>query len=229
MKNILITGANGNLGVAVVKKFLAVGWRVIAADHSGSKLGEVASHADFELHEIEASNHEITTRFAEDIIAKYGQLHAALLLVGGFAMGDIYTTTLADIQKMMSINFLTAYNFADPVFKNMLQNNEGRVVLVGAKPALEATAGKNMIAYTLSKSLLFQYADLLNATAKGKNVTASVIVPGTIDTPVNRNAMPDADFSAWVKPATIADILAFICSNEAKDLRESIFKIYNNA
>ena len=89
--------------------------------------------------------------------------------------------------------------------------------------------GKGALAYSLTKSLLFRLAELLNATAKGKNVVASVVAPSTIDTAVNRKSMPDADFSAWVKPEDIATLLEFICSDEGNALREPVYKIYNNA
>jgi NAD(P)-dependent dehydrogenase (short-subunit alcohol dehydrogenase family) len=86
-----------------------------------------------------------------------------------------------------------------------------------------------MVAYTLAKSLLFKFAELLNQDAKGKNVTATVIVPSTIDTPANRNSMPNANPSNWVKPQEIAGILEFIVSEQASSLREPVLKIYNNA
>jgi NAD(P)-dependent dehydrogenase (short-subunit alcohol dehydrogenase family) len=111
----------------------------------------------------------------------------------------------------------------------MLQNNSGRLVFVGARPALQPEDGKKMLAYALSKSLLFRLAEFINAAAKGKNVTASVIVPSTIDTEINRQSMPKADFVQWVQPAQIADTLEFICSDKGLPLRESVYKLYNNA
>ena len=81
----------------------------------------------------------------------------------------------------------------------------------------------------LSKALLFNLANVLNAAAKGKNVTVSVVVPSTIDTEPNRQSMPDADWSKWVQPEQIADTLEFICSDKGLSLREPVYKVYNDA
>ena len=86
-----------------------------------------------------------------------------------------------------------------------------------------------MVAYALSKSLVFKLAELINAEAKGHNVTASVIVPSTIDTKPNRESMPKADPSNWVKAEQLADIMEFICSEKGQPIREGIYKVYNNA
>lgn len=228
-KTILITGANGNLGAASVRKFLDKGYKVIAVDQSGTHLGFAADHADFELKSIDAGNEQLVGIFIEEIIELYGRIDGALLLVGGFAMGDIAATDSEALRKLYALNFETAWNFARPLFRHMLQNGYGRLVFMGARTALIPEQGKHALAYALSKSLLFELARLLNATAKGKNVVASVIAPSTIDTPVNRQSMPDADPSAWVKAEEIAALMDFICSDEGSPLRESVYKIYNNA
>ncbi|HEY4111382.1 SDR family NAD(P)-dependent oxidoreductase [Puia sp.] len=228
-KTILITGANGGLGAATVKKFLDKGYKVIAVDQSGTHLGFAAAHDNFELKSVDATNEEAVATFVEEIIELYDNIDGALLLVGGFAMGDVAATDGAALRKMFSLNFETAYFFARPLFRHMLEKGYGRIAFMGARPALKPEQGKGVLAYSLTKSLLFQFAGLLNATAKGKNVVASVIAPSTIDTPVNRKSMPDADFNAWVKPEEIASLLEFICSDEGNAIREPVYKIYNNA
>jgi len=167
--------------------------------------------------------------FMEEIIELYDNIDGALLLVGGFAMGDITATDGEALRKMFALNFETAYFFARPLFTHMLEKGYGRIVFMGARPALKPEQGKGALAYSLTKSLLFQLADLLNATAKGKNVVASVVAPSTIDTAANRKSMPDADFSSWVKAEEIASLLEFICSEEGNALRDPVYKIYNNA
>jgi NAD(P)-dependent dehydrogenase (short-subunit alcohol dehydrogenase family) len=228
-KTIVITGANGNLGAATVKEFLDKGYKVIAVDQSGTHLGFAAGHDNFELRSVDAGNEQAVGTFVEEIIELYGRIDGALLLVGGFAMGDITATDGGSLRKMYALNFETAWFFARPLFRHMLGNGYGRIVLMGARTALIPEQGKNAVAYALTKSLLFSLAQLLNATAKGKNVVASVVAPSTIDTPINRQSMPDADPSAWVKPEAIATLMEFICSEEASALREPVYKIYNNA
>ncbi|HYK56453.1 MAG TPA: hypothetical protein VEV15_08225, partial [Flavisolibacter sp.] len=98
-----------------------------------------------------------------------------------------------------------------------------------ARPALEDAAGRHSIAYALSKSLLFKLAGFINKQAKGKNVTATVIAPSTLDTASNSKSMPDADPDNWVKPEALAEILEFVCSGKSSALRETVLKVYNNA
>jgi NAD(P)-dependent dehydrogenase (short-subunit alcohol dehydrogenase family) len=228
-KTIIITGANGNLGVATVKKFLDEGYKVIAVSHSGEHLGFAAAHDNFVLREVDLADEAATTAFAEELISLEGRIDGALLLAGGFAMGDIGVTDGEALSKMISLNFETAYFIARPLFRHMLQNGYGRLVFIGARPALKPEQGKGVLAYSLSKSLLFQLAELLNAEAKGKNVVAAVVVPSTIDTPINRKSMPDADFSNWVKPEAVAGVLEFICSEKGDAVREPVYKLYNNS
>ncbi|NCI47210.1 SDR family NAD(P)-dependent oxidoreductase [Sediminibacterium soli] len=229
MKTVIITGANGNLGTAVTQAFLQKGYRVIATVFSEEMKREVVSHTNLEIHAVDLGNEALAASFVKQVIDRYRVIDAALLLVGGFAMGGLAATSISDIRKQLSLNFETAYQVAQPVFLHMLQNGFGRLVFIGARPAIEASYGKDLIAYGLSKSLLFKLAEYLNETARGKNVTATVIAPSTLDTPLNRKSMPDTDPAIWVKPTELAELLAFIVSEASNPLRETVLKVYNNA
>jgi NAD(P)-dependent dehydrogenase (short-subunit alcohol dehydrogenase family) len=228
-KTIIITGANGHLGSATVKKFLDEGYKVVAIDHSGSNLGFAGPDPNFELKAVDLGDEKAVDAFVKEAIGKYGRIDGVLLLVGGFAMGDIAATDGEAMRKMFALNFETAYFLARPLFAHMLQNGYGRLVLIGARPALKPEQGKSAVAYSLTKSMLFNLADLFNASAKGKNVVASVVAPSTIDTEINRKSMPDADPANWVKAEQIAGVLEFICSEKGDTLREPVYKVYNNA
>ncbi|HRO47598.1 SDR family NAD(P)-dependent oxidoreductase [Agriterribacter sp.] len=229
MKTIIITGANGNLGAVTVKKFLENDYRVIAVARSGSKLGFAKDNKNFELHQIDLADENAALLFIKEAISLYGSIEGALFLAGGFAMSSIADTTGTDLKKMFALNFETAYHISRILFQHMLQNGYGRLVFIGSKPVFQPEHAKRSVAYTLSKSLLFNFANILNAEAKGKNVTASVVVPSTIDTAPNRQSMPEADWSKWVKPEQIAGILEFICSDKGLSLREPLYKVYNDA
>ena len=110
--------------------------------------------------------------------------------------------------------------------KMSLQETPSRIILVGSRPAIIPKEGKNAVAYALSKSLMFTLADLLNAESNSNKVVANVIVPGTIDTEANRQAMPDANFDDWVSPEEIADNMGWLCSDKAASLRGTRLKIY---
>jgi NAD(P)-dependent dehydrogenase (short-subunit alcohol dehydrogenase family) len=228
-KTVIITGANGNLGIATVKKFLESGYHVIAIDHAVNHLEFAIGNMSFEWYAVDLADENGCASFISNMIQIHSRIDAVLMLAGGFAAGDVAATGAAELRKMYALNFETAYFIARPLFSHMLQNNYGRLVFIGARPALKAGQGKNLVAYALSKSLLFDLAELLNAEAKGKNIVASVVAPSTIDTPLNRQSMPDADPSDWVTPAQIADVLEFICSDKGLPLREPVYKLYNNA
>ena len=229
MKTIIITGANGNLGAVTVKKFIENDYRVIAVARSGSELGFAKDNKNFELHQLDLADESASLLFIKEAISLYGSIEAGLFLAGGFGMGNIENTTGDDLKKMFTLNFQTAYHISRMLFHHMLQNDYGRLIFIGAKPVIQPEHAKNSVAYTLSKSLLFNLANILNAEAKGKNVTASVVVPSTIDTAPNRESMPNADWSKWVKSEQVADVLEFICSDKGLSLREPVYKVYNDA
>ncbi len=234
MKTAIVTGASGNMGQAVVKKFIAEGYKVIGTiiPNDPVPMDPVAMGLpaeNFEKVVVDLMNEEESEKFIGSIILKYGSVDAAILTVGGFAMGKIAETKTSDIAKQYKLNFETAYNAARPIFIQMLKQNSGRIFIIGSRPGLDTRHSKGMVAYGLGKSLIFRLAELMNDEAKGTNVVTSVIIPSTIDTPQNRKSMPDADPAKWVKPEAIADVIHFYCTDEAAVLREPLIKIYNNS
>lgn len=229
MKTAIITGASGNMGQAVVKKFLAEGYNVIGTIVPDDPVKLKFENKNFEAVIVDLMNEEDSQKFIESVTEKYGSIDSAILTVGGFAMGKVAETKTSDIVKQYKLNFETAYNVARPVFMQMMKQSSGRIFLIGSKPGLSHTNAKGMVAYSLAKSLIFRLADLMNDEAKGTNVVTSVIVPSIIDTPQNRKSMPDADFNKWVKAEAIADAIYFYCSNEAIAIREPVIKMYNNS
>ena len=229
MKTAIVTGASGNLGQAVVKKFIDEGYFVVGTIIPNDMV-QIDFPADkFKKIAVDLMNEDDAQKFIDGVIGKHGSIDAAVITVGGFAMGKIADTKTADIMKQYKLNFETAYNIARPTFVQMINQNNGRIFIVGSKPGLDARNGKGMVAYGLAKSLIFRLAELMNDEAKGKNVVTSVVVPSTIDTPQNRKAMPDANFDNWVKPEAIADVIYWHCTDEASVVREPVIKVYNYA
>lgn len=226
-KIVIVTGASGNLGQAVVKKFIDKKYNVIGAVHK--KRNNNSGENNFEEAELDLLNEENSQKFVSGVIEKYGAIDVAVLTAGGFAMGDIAKTRINDITKQYQLNFETAYNIARPVFLQMMKQGSGRIFLIGSRQGLNILKGKGALAYGFSKSLLFRLAELLNAEAKGKNVVVSVIVPGIIDTPPNRESMPDADFSEWVTTSQIADVIYFYSSEEGSAIKEPVIKVYGKS
>ena len=226
MKNVLITGAGGALGEACVKEFQGKGYHVITILSPGKKTTYTSKDSISSYH-ADLMNEDETSSLIEKIITEHKTIDAAILLVGGFAMGSIQDTTGDLLKKMISLNFETAYYTSRSIFNQMMtQPNGGRLVFIGAKPALSASAGKDKVAYALSKSLIFKLADILNAAGSKSNVVSTVIVPSIIDTEANRKAMPKADPTNWVTAEEIASLISFAVSEEGSKLREPVLKMY---
>jgi len=229
MRKVLVTGASGNMGKAVIKKFLEEGDYVIGTVVPGDPVAVDMGDARFEKVIVDLLHEEDSNRFIASVIEQHTAIDVAVLTVGGFAMGTINETTTAQIARQISLNFETTYNIARPVFTQMMKQSSGRIFMTGSKPGLGAQQGDGMVAYSLGKSLVFRLAELMNIEAKGTNVVTTVIVPGTIDTPQNRKAMPEADFSKWVKAENIAEVINFYCTERASAISEPIIKLYNNS
>ena len=228
-QTILVTGAAGNLGTTVVRKLDEAGYHLLATlGPSGG--AEALAGLDIETEVLDLTDEAAVLAYVEKITAGGRRdLVGAVLLVGGFAMGELGQTSVADVRKMCALNFETAYNVVKPLFEFFKARGGGQFVLIGARPALQPSAGQHMVAYALSKSLVFELAELVNAAGKNANVTATVLVPSTIDTPANRQAMPGADVSKWVSPEAIADSIIYLFSPAGKQLREGVLKLYNNS
>lgn len=226
-KNAIVTGAAGNMGTEVVRQLLQDGFKVLGTVLQGEDCGENASNPSFYKHVADVTREEDCQQLVQEASRQLGEIHLAALLVGGFGMNAFEDTSLEDIHQMFKLNFESAFASAQAVYRQMKkQEKGGKIILVGAKPALEKRASAGLTAYALSKSLIFKLAEHINAEGKASNITASVIVPSVLDTPPNRNAMPDADFSQWVTPSDIARVVSFIASDASSTLRDPIYRVY---
>jgi len=229
MSTVLITGANGSLGISVTARMVEDKHRIIATVGSHGP-GMLPESPKLITREVDLNNEEQTREFIEGITSKYPDLDAAVLLVGGFAMGKLEDTDIESFNRMLNLNFHTAFLVVKsllPFFKR--RGKGGQFILIGTRPGLEPKLGTPFFAYALSKSLVFDLADIINAEGEKQGITATVIVPSTIDTPNNRKDMPDADFSSWVQPQNIAEAISFALSDTGKMLRQTVIKIYNRS
>jgi NAD(P)-dependent dehydrogenase (short-subunit alcohol dehydrogenase family) len=229
MASLIITGANGNLGVAVVNRLLKDGYNIIAASGHG-RVGNLQDHKNLDSRQVDLSDEDQARNFVKTVLQLSPDIQAAVLLVGGFAMGKLADTNKAELDKMISLNFYTAYHLVRPLLSHFLSRPQGgQIILVGSRPGLNASDGKDFFAYSMSKAMIFKLAEFINAEGKDKGVTATVIVPSTIDTEANRKSMPNADFSKWVPAGNIADAISFSLSETGRMMRESLIKVYNRS
>ena len=226
-KSAFITGTAGNLGSAVSQHLLDIGYHVIGGMRPQEHHADLEAQPHFERIELNVLDEAACEAF---VASRGEEIHLVALLVGGFAMGGVTETTGDHLTNMFRLNILSAFFLAREFLKKMAtQPNGGRIILVGAKPALTPAQGTFATAYTLTKSMIYPLADMLNAEGQADKVVTSVIVPSIIDTPRNRSAMPDADFSKWVKPLEIAKVMAFLASEQGHIIREPIVKVYGES
>lgn len=226
-KTIIISGAAGNLGHAVTTRFLKEGFFVEATLGPTDDPDFIISDS-LKARSVNLLDEKTAASFVEKVTAAHDEIEGAVLLVGGFAMGDIGATDGANLQKMYRLNFETAYFLVRPLLAKMVERGTGgQIVLIGSRPAINPVEGKDMIAYSLSKSLIFRLAEFINEAYADDNIVASVIVPGTMDTPANRDAMPDADVSQWVPTERVAETIHFLFTEAGKMLRQPVIKVYN--
>ncbi|WP_194972724.1 SDR family oxidoreductase [Aquiflexum lacus] len=220
-RNIIVTGAAGNLGKAVVEKFKREGYRVIATILPDS--GDEVEEAD-DVYELDVTDEKAVAAFASEYHLQYGEVDAIGLLVGGYGKGGIEQTGLEDLEKMFKLNFYSAYNMVKNFLPVMKKADFGNFLFMGARPALQPEDGKGVVAYALSKSLVDELAKYVAEEAKNSKIRAHVFVPSIIDTPENREAMPDSEFSNWVSPSEIAEAMHFAINSPG--LRNTTFKMY---
>lgn len=223
-KTILITGAVGNLGTSVCENLINQGHQVIGTIRPGSKSPE--SKVDFYVCDL--TSEASTEKLFAKLQSKYSKIDVVICLVGGFGMANIQSATSSDMMKMLQLNYMTAFHTASQATRWMNQTGGGRLIFVGAKPAMEGGASA-VLPYAVSKSAVIKLAETINEDAELKNIQAGVIVPSIIDTPINRESMPDANFYEWVKPEEIAENIAFLISETASIVRNPVLKLYNNA
>lgn len=197
----LISGITGNLGKAVADYFFEKSWRITGTSHNESIQGR------FDIVSVDLTDEEAAEQYINHAIQKFGTIDAAVLTVGGFAMGNLNNTNTKVIEKFLKLNFETAYNLARPLMQHMATMRKGKIFFIGSGQGMNTKTGKDVVAYSLSKSLLFQLTNIINAEKKNTGVQAFVVVPSIIDTHQNRKDMPNADFSQWQKPEDIARII----------------------
>jgi NAD(P)-dependent dehydrogenase (short-subunit alcohol dehydrogenase family) len=219
--NVLITGASGGLGTAVCEEFLATGAKVIGVAREWK-----------EASAFKTISTDVTTADGCESMVKQaleeGPLDALVHLVGGFAGGaPVAETSDQTWDGMMNVNLRAAFCSMRAALKPMQAAGRGRIVAVGARMAVEPSP--NFAAYAVSKAALVALVKNVAAEGKKFGVTANVVLPSTIDTPVNRKTMPDSDFSRWVAPALIGKIIVFLTSDAAADTNGAVIPIYGRA
>jgi NAD(P)-dependent dehydrogenase (short-subunit alcohol dehydrogenase family) len=227
---ILITGAAGNLGTAVVRAFAQTGARLALAERHPERMEAVAREAGLSAEQVLITPVDITdtasvAAWAEAVRARWGRVDGLINVAGAFKAGKpVHEMDEADWDFMHAINAKAAFLTCRAVVPLMLENGGGKIVNVSARAGL--VGGKNSAAYGASKAAVLRLTESLSAELREKNINVNAVLPSIIDTPQNRAAMPTADAAKWVTPEDLANVIVFLTSEQARAIHGALIPVY---
>jgi NAD(P)-dependent dehydrogenase (short-subunit alcohol dehydrogenase family) len=216
---VMITGASGGLGATVTQTFLDAGATVAG-------VARKITQAEFPSPSFRAIAADVSTlEQARTIVSGLPRVDVLIHLVGAFAGGKpLEETDDTTLDRMFDLNFRTAFHFIRAVLPGMKQQRSGAILAIGSRAAETPVA--TLAAYAASKAALVSMIRTVAVETKDFGVTANIILPGTMDTPANRQAMPQADPSKWVQPAQVAGMLLHLASNQASQISGAVIPVY---
>ncbi len=219
-KVLIVTGAFGALGKVVAEVAQSRGARIAGIDHAPSQMS--ATTERIEIGSVDLSDPAQAKTAVEAAAKHFGKLDALINIAGGFAFEAIADGDPKTWQRMYALNVTTALNASRAAIPHLSRSTAGRIVNVGAMGALQAGAG--MGAYAASKAGVHRLTEALAAEQKGK-ITVNAVLPSTIDTAANRASMPKADFTKWVSPKELADVILFLAGDAASAVTGALIPV----
>jgi len=215
----IVTGGTGALGQAITATLLEAGATVAipyaVPEERAALEGRLASDLRARLLAIAAdvTDEAAVGKFVQAVRDRHGRVDALVNAVGGFAGGDLVSTSRSEWERMMTLNLTSAVIACRAVLPGMIAAGSGRIVSIASRAVIPPQGG--FIAYTVSKAAVITLTQALAQEVRGHGITVNAVLPSTMDTPANRRAMPDADRSGWVSPADVAGVVAFLLSERA--------------
>ncbi len=231
-QTIIITGAAGNLGAAVAQTFAAAGANIVLVDIDEERLQQMQDALPGETESAIIPTNLIDPESVSNMVGKarerFGQIDILANIAGGFTMGPlVHETKDKDWDFMMNLNVRSVFNCCRAVIPAMLENGGGKIINISARAAREGKA--KMGPYCASKAAVITLTETLSAENREKEINVNCILPGTIDTPRNREDMPDADYSKWVPPQALADVIQFLASDAARCVTGAAIPVYGKS
>lgn len=218
-----MTGANGGLGTFVTRAFLAAGATVVG---TSPRIQQSAfPDPNFTALPADISSLAAARVLVQQLISRVGRLDVLAHTVGGFAGGSpVAETDDATFQRMLDMNLNATFHILRAALPALLESRGGRIVAIGSRQALEP--GRNVGAYSASKAAMVSLIQTVALEHKDAGLRANVILPGTMDTPANRQAMPNADFSRWVQPSSVASLMVWLAGDGGRDVNGAAIPVY---
>ena len=229
----LIAGGTGALGRAVSLAFAEEGARVIATYRNQKEYDELLRIAGPAGSSIQGQQVDVTDVAAVEglvagIVGEHGRLDIVVNTVGAYAGGvKLWEMNPKLLDVQLALNLRSGFAIAHAAVPVMLKQKHGVIITIASKAAVDHAAGA--AAYAASKAAAVAMIDSLAADLKGTGVRANSVLPSIIDTEANRAAMPDADTSHWPKPEEIADVILFLCSDDARLIHGASIPVYGES
>ena len=224
MHAVLVAGGTGALGGAVLRELLDAGHPVTATWVVEAERERIAEADGLSLVKADLMD----PGAVDTAVNAVDDLGAVVNLVGGFAAGSrVHETDPDDWEKLLRLNLRPGFLLARAAMPRLVERGGGAYVGVSARPALRPFAGA--AAYVTSKAAVLAFVQALDADYRADGIRANAIVPSVIDTPANRAAEPDADYSKWVQPAEIAKVIRFLVSGDAAVTSGAAIPVYGRA
>lgn len=224
-KVVLITGANGGLGRHVTQAFLAAGATIVGS--SPRIQPSEFNHPSFNALPGDVSTHQGARTLVDQLLTRFQKLDVVVHTVGGFAGGQsIADTDDATYQRMLDMNLNSVFHILRATIGPLRRSGDGRLIAIGSRAAVDP--GANVGAYSASKAAMVSLVRTAAIENKDAGLKANVILPGTMDTPANRQAMPDADFSKWVNPESVASLIVWLAGDSGKDVNGAVIPVYGS-
>jgi len=224
-KVVLVTGANGGLGTYVTQTFLDAGATVIGTSRRIQQSD--FDSPNFTALPAEISTHEGAKVLLDQVVARFSRLDVLAHTVGGFAGGQsVADTDDATFQRMFDLNLNATFHLLRAVLPAMRKTGNGRIIAIGSRAAAEP--GASVGAYSASKAAMVSLIRTVALENTDAGITSNVILPGTMHTPANRKAMPDADFSKWVQPTSVASLIVWLAGDAGKAMNGAVIPVYGD-
>jgi NAD(P)-dependent dehydrogenase (short-subunit alcohol dehydrogenase family) len=227
-KQVLLTGGTGGLGAGVTRVLLAREAKVTIPYVNLAeveRLKQSLSASEFEQLRLVATDLTDEREIAQ-LVDDMGRVDVLIHLVGGFAMGKTHEFSFTDWKQQLDLNLNTTFLTCKHSLRKMLEHNYGRIVTVGSRGAVQP-AGQ-LAAYCASKAGVVALTQAIADETKGTNITANVVLPSVIDTPMNRQAMGEDNAHLWVRPESLGQVICFLASEAAKDVRGAAIPVFGN-
>lgn len=232
-KVVLVTGGTGGLGTEVCLAFLRANASLGITYHSdnslqrlGSKFGDLSKNV-FPIKK-DLKKEEDVQSLISDLVKKFGKIDVLANVIGGYIAGKPVTEIdEKEWDEMMNLNLKTAFLLSKHILSQMIKQGDGKVIHVAARPGLKG-AGFDA-AYVASKSGVIRLVESISEEVKARGININCILPSIIDTEENRKAMPQANFTKWVKPSEIAKVILFLASEDSKPINGAAIPVYGLA